>query len=260
MSIIDQIKAVQSALGITSDGTAGPQTWGAIYKRITGAPDQPGMIGEIKAVQHALGIDSDGNAGPQTWGAVYTTIVGAPPATPAQPGPQLPPSAAGDLDARSERNILSLHPKVQPYARALAEKAAQGGIQIQIISGTRTYDEQAKIYAQGRTAPGKIVTNAKPGHSNHNFGVAFDVGIFVGGQYIDDLEEKGKYDRTLLNRQYAAVGAIGKSIGLDWDGDWTSIHDEPHFELRPAWARSMSEEAMLTALRDRHDTGQDQFA
>ncbi len=260
MSIIDQIKAVQSALGIASDGIAGPHTWGAIYSRITGAQDKPDMIGEIKAVQHELGIDSDGNAGPQTWAAVYAKIVGASPATEDQPGPQSPPAATGGLDARSERNILSLHPKVQPYARALAGKAAQAGIQIQIVSGTRTYDEQAKVYAQGRTAPGKIVTHAKPGHSNHNFGVAFDVGIFVGGQYIDDLEEKGKYDGALLNRQYAAVGAIGKSIGLDWGGDWTSIHDEPHFELRPAWASSMSEEAMLAALRDRHDTGQDQFA
>lgn len=260
MSIIDQIKAVQSALGITSDGIAGPETWGAIYKRITGAPDQPGMTGEIKAVQQTLGIDPDGVAGPHTWEAVYAKIVGAAPATPAQAGSQSPPAGAGGLDARSERNILSLHPKVHPYARALAEKAAQAGIQIQIISGTRTYDEQAKIYAQGRTAPGDIVTHAKPGHSNHNFGVAFDVGIFVGGQYIDDLADKKKYDRALLNRQYGAVGAIGKSIGLEWGGDWTSIHDEPHFELRPAWARSMSEEAMLTALRDRHETGQDQFA
>jgi hypothetical protein len=50
MSIIDQIKSVQSALGITSNGIAGPQTWGAIYKRITRAPDQPSMIGEIKGV------------------------------------------------------------------------------------------------------------------------------------------------------------------------------------------------------------------
>lgn len=218
------------------------------------------IIDQIKAVQSALDITSDGTAGPQTWDAVYAKIVGAAPATPAQPGPQSPPAAAGGLDARSEQNILSLHPKAQPYARALAEKAAQGGIQIQIVSGTRTYDEQAKIYAQGRTAPGEIVTKAGPGHSNHNFGVAFDVGIFVGGEYIDDLEDKGKYDRALLDRKYAAVGALGKSIGLDWGGDWTSIHDEPHFELRPGWARSMSEGTMLTALRSRHDTGQDQFA
>ena len=78
---------------------------------------KPDMIGEIKAVQDELGIDSDGNAGPQTWAAVYAKIVGASPATADQPGPQSPPAATGGLDARSERNILSLHPKVQPYAR-----------------------------------------------------------------------------------------------------------------------------------------------
>ena len=82
-------------------------------------------------------------------------------------------------------------------------------------------DEQAKVYAQGRTAPGKIVTHAKPGHSNHNFGVAFDVGIFVGGQYIDDLEEKGnaiKKSSTVNMPQSEQSGKVS-----DWTGAETEV-------------------------------------
>jgi hypothetical protein len=41
--------------------------------------------------------------------------------------------------------------------------------------GTRTFAEQAKLYFQGRTTPGPIVTNAPAGSSLHNFGCAVDV-------------------------------------------------------------------------------------
>ena len=54
-----------------------------------------------------------------------------------------------------------------------------------IISGSRTYAEQNVIDAQGRTTPGKIVSNAKGGQSLHNFGIAWDVGIFKNGKYLD---------------------------------------------------------------------------
>lgn len=53
-------------------------------------------------------------------------------------------------------------------------------------SGLRTYEEQNALYAQGRTAPGNKVTNAKGGFSNHNFGIAFDIGIFEGAKYLGD--------------------------------------------------------------------------
>jgi hypothetical protein len=45
----------------------------------------------------------------------------------------------------------------------------------------RSFAEQDALYAQGRTKPGKIVTKARGGFSNHNFGVAFDIGVFKGG-------------------------------------------------------------------------------
>lgn len=196
----------------------------------------------ISEVQTKLGIAHDGKAGPETWNAIYHRIVSPQAADLAASTPLLP------VDARSEKCIATLHPSVQPYARALMEKAKSVGITIKIISGLRTYEEQNALYAQGRTAPGRIVTNARAGQSNHNFGIAFDIGVFESGQY------KGE------SPKYKVVGALGVELGLEWGGNWKTIHDEPHFQLRPIWADALAEKQMLAALRTRHDAGADYFA
>ena len=101
----------------------------------------------IRAVQKSLGAEVDGKPGPETWAAIYNKIVREPAGKPeAEPGQLL----NHKVDERSERIISSLLPEVHPYARALVTRAA-AGIQIKIISGTRTYAEQEALYAQGRT-------------------------------------------------------------------------------------------------------------
>ena len=92
------------------------------------------------------------------------------------------------------------------------------------------------------------MTNARGGYSNHNFGIAFDIGVFEGGRYLEE------------SSAYKAVGALGMKLGLDWGGSWRTITDEPHFQLRPAWAREMSEHDMLAELRARRARGQSAFA
>jgi peptidoglycan L-alanyl-D-glutamate endopeptidase CwlK len=124
------------------------------------------------------------------------------------------------FDERTERNLKTLLPAAQDKARDFMEALEAAGIHAKIISGTRTSAEQNALYAQGRTTPGKIVTNARAGFSNHNFGVAWDIGIFT---------EDGKYlDESPL---YKKAGAIGKKLGLEWGGDWKGIVDEPHFQV-----------------------------
>ena len=165
---------------------------------------------------------------------------------------QAPPSGPSaswnaKVDPRSEATIALLNPAVQPYARELIRRATAQGIQVKVIGGFRTFKEQDKLYCQGRDipyckgmyTPGKIVTNAKGGYSNHNFGIAFDVGIFNGKDYLPE------------SPNYAAVGKIGKALGLEWGGDWITIKDRPHFQLRPQWAKNLSEKDMLTELRQR---------
>jgi peptidoglycan L-alanyl-D-glutamate endopeptidase CwlK len=141
-------------------------------------------------------------------------------------------------DARSSENLSGLHPRVQNLALILLQRALEAEIIIKIISGMRTIEEQDKIYAKGRTAPGKIVTTKRGGFSNHNFGLAFDIGIFKGKKYIEESPD------------YRSIGKLGESIGLVWGGSWKSFPDEPHFELRPEWAIEItSSDEYLSKLR-----------
>lgn len=186
----------------------------------------------IKAIQTKLGIQVDGHAGTETWGAIYTHIMGSP-----------IDNTIDLVDSGSEKYIATLLPEVQPLARALVHKAALSGIQIKIISGLRTYTEQDDLYAQGRTKAGNKVTNARGGHSNHNFGIAFDIGVFEGNKYLAD------------SAKYKAVGVLGMDMGLEWGGNWKTIVDQPHFQLRPVWANSLSEKSMIAELRTRTADG-----
>jgi len=132
----------------------------------------------------------------------------------------------GSFDLRSEKSIMTLHPQAQILARRfLAEAQASqqlsdAGVVARIISGTRTYQEQAALFALGRTRPGKIVTNASAGRSNHNFGIAWDIGLFKGPNYLQE---------SLL---YNVMGDLGRDLGLEWGGDWISFVDKPHFQLK----------------------------
>lgn len=196
----------------------------------------------IREVQAALGIEVDGRAGPQTWTAIHNRIVKP------KPRNDIDSAFAEAVDARSERVIAKLLPEVAPYARALVQRAAAVGITIKLISGLRSYEEQAALYAQGRTAPGNKVTNARAGHSNHNFGIAFDVGVFEGSRYLGD------------SPKYRAVGVLGVELGLEWGGNWRSFTDLPHYQLRPSWAIGMTESKMLAALRQRASIGTPVYA
>lgn len=117
------------------------------------------------------------------------------------------------------RDLNKLHPYVKGLAEELIRKCKEIGIEIIVTETLRTKERQQELYNKGRTAPGQIVTNAKPGNSIHNYGLAFDI-VPV---------EKGKalWDRYDL---FKKVGEIGVALGLDWGGNWRSFKDYPHFQ------------------------------
>ncbi|MDF5710599.1 MAG: M15 family metallopeptidase [Nostoc sp. S4] len=126
----------------------------------------------------------------------------------------------GKFYQRSERNIITLHPKAQEAARQFLKRLQDAGINARIISGTRTYAEQDALYAKGRTQPGSKVTNAKGGQSNHNFGIAWDIGIF---------DSQGNYQGE--SPQYDKAAEVGLFAGLEWGGNWQSFQDKPHYQM-----------------------------
>lgn len=128
----------------------------------------------------------------------------------------------GTFDARSENNILTLSPKAQIAVRRFLARSKAAGKDARVLSGTRTYAEQNLLYAQGRTLPGKIVTNARGGQSNHNFGIAWDIGLFEGNNYLQD------------GHSYMELAKITLPFfqDLEWGGNWKSLKDYPHYQLK----------------------------
>lgn len=127
--------------------------------------------------------------------------------------------------AQAEINVLSvgltkypqrLWPRVARKANELERLCAMEGFPIRITEGVRSCERQNALYAQGRTLPLPVVTNAKCGESLHQYGVAFDI-VFRNTGY------QGPWER---------VGELGESLGLQWGGRWTAFPDRPHFELR----------------------------
>lgn len=124
----------------------------------------------------------------------------------------------GIWDKVTASRINQLHPAVRDRAQKFIAEAARQGIYLRVTSGLRDFAEQAKLYAQGRTEPGNIVTNAKPGSSFHNYGCAIDV--------VEIKNGKGLWE----NPNWTKIAALGKSFGFVWGGDFKSIKDMPHFE------------------------------
>ncbi len=129
--------------------------------------------------------------------------------------------AYGTFDKRTEDNLATLVPSAQKVARqfmALAtKKADELGIVVKIIDGTRSYSEQDKLYNKKPR-----VTKAKGGYSWHNFGTAFDIGLFTKqGEYLGN------------SKHYATLGKLADKVDdLEWGGNWKSFVDEPHFQLK----------------------------
>lgn len=120
-----------------------------------------------------------------------------------------------------DRRIESLTPATQELARKLIAACDAAGVPIKITSTLRTAAEQDALYAQGRTAPGQIVTKLKGGQGIHETGQAFDI-IPVNGGYHASAETWQK------------IGSIGEGLGLEWGGNWKSFKDLPHFQLKGA--------------------------
>jgi len=131
-------------------------------------------------------------------------------------------SETAEFDFRTEKNIRTLTLSAQKEARIFMAKVIVAGIGAKIISGTRTYAQQNRLFRQGRYGnPGPIVTHARGGRSNHNFGIAWDIGIFSeSGGYITE------------GTAYEEAAEAGMADTLEWGGNWTAFVDRPHYQLK----------------------------
>ena len=119
----------------------------------------------------------------------------------------------------NSRSLSDLHPKVAAMCSEFINRCKAEGIDVIITSTYRDAASQNELYAQGRTKPGKKVTNAKAGQSFHNWRVAFDFCPIVNG--------KCQWNDTAL---FTRCGEIGESVGLEWAGRWVKFKELAHFQ------------------------------
>lgn len=133
------------------------------------------------------------------------------------------------IDPGTESILKSVYPDVAARVRQVyLDMRTIHGMAMRATQGMRTWNYQATLYAQGRTAPGKIVTNSQPGSSFHNYGLAVD-SAFIGSDPY--LEKNPKGDQL-----WRIYGQIGKNHGLIWGGDWSRFTDKPHLQ----WSYGLS--------------------
>ena len=116
--------------------------------------------------------------------------------------------------------IKRLDGKVQPLFLEFLWRIAMSNIYIRITSSYRSKEEQDRLYAQGRTEPGKIVTWVKGGWSFHNWGLAIDI---VPLERLGPLYYKARYDK-----HWDVIAKIARDLGIDWGNDLWGF-DFPHF-------------------------------
>lgn len=127
----------------------------------------------------------------------------------------------------SSRDTVYLSPFTKELADNLVRACAAAGIDLLIISTYRDLEAQAALYAQGRTTPGRIVTNAKAGMSYHNWHVAFDAIAVVNGKAQWQVRDHA----GALLPQWQSVIDLAKGLGLECGADWLSITDDDHFQF-----------------------------
>lgn len=138
------------------------------------------------------------------------------------------------IEARNERLLAGVDGRLAAAARRVLAGMAAMGFPMCITSGARTLAEQQALYAQGRTAPGKVVTNCDGIRARSNHQVAEDgKGRALDFVFLVDADRDGEADDPTWDegRPWMLFGAAVEAQGYGWGGRFKSV-DAPHMEER----------------------------
>lgn len=118
------------------------------------------------------------------------------------------------MDTRSEQRMTGVHPDLVKVIKTAFDK---GVIKFIVTEGLRTEERQKQLVAAGASQTLK---------SKHLVGRAVDLAVVVDGGI--------RWDWPL----YTALGKLIKdtakelNVPITWGGDWKTLKDGPHFELK----------------------------
>lgn len=161
--------------------------------------------------------------------------------------------ASGVLSPKIQKFITGLDDGSSKVDTSRLKKFLDGSV-FRITCGIRTMEDQLELYLKGRFANyrvekakfltgnpiywlksskvvdnSRIVTNAFPGQSYHNYGLAVDIVI---REFGEDRIVVFNGKRMLLKDVYREIGLLkwARECGLSWGGDWSNFDDLVHFE------------------------------
>lgn len=132
---------------------------------------------------------------------------------------------------RSLNNLEGVHPDL---VRVMHASIKTTPVDFTITEGVRATKRQQELYAQGRTKPGSIVTNVdgikkKSNHQVKSDGYGHAVDLYP---HINGSVQINNVPALKIIAAHIKKTATGLGIPIQWGGDWTSIKDYPHFELK----------------------------
>jgi len=151
---------------------------------------------------------------------------------------------------KSEQKLETCHPDIQRVFSIVIKRSA---IDISVTYGVRSTKLQKKMYAQGRTKPGKIITNcdgvikkSKHQAKEDGYSYAIDIDIYCGDRKYSSIT---RYDPLHLAYIAGVVDSVVHELYLEgeishkfvWGGNWDSdgvikydqkMLDLCHWEIR----------------------------
>ena len=121
------------------------------------------------------------------------------------------------VPCQASRDVNELTTETREKFYELAELAGRAGKDLRLLCTYRSQESQDKLFAKGRTSPGKKVTWTR--RSKHTRRIAFDIAVVKDGRISWKPED------------YLYLGRLAEKVGLTWGGNW-KVRDYGHFELK----------------------------
>jgi hypothetical protein len=204
---------------------------------------QTGQRGDpVARVQLLLGVFDDGAFGQRTRNAVIAFQQAQGIEVPAGDEGKVGSATLAALERANETTLASLakidgrnktthtHPALRRGLADLAEALEEREMRALITGGFRTFAEQELLFNQGRTSSGPVVTNARGGLSNHNYGLAVDIYPVINGGVLTDVPANESQAKLFTAIQRAIIEE-SENLGLFPGARFTSFVDPPHVQL-----------------------------
>ncbi len=135
------------------------------------------------------------------------------------------------LVARDQERLKGVHPELASEVLTILASLDLLNFGMFVVEGVRSDARQIELWNQGRTTPGKIVTekNGTTNKSRHQkradgFGYAVDLAFLDNPDTsaVETYDDKQPWD---------LMGLMAEKKNLTWGGRW-AMRDLPHIEKR----------------------------